>query len=177
MIIQKTNSHQPNIHLQTCNAVINPSTGVATEYHDIYKDLATKIVWTPSMANELGGLAKDDGTRMKTGTEEKEFIKKSQVPQGKTVPYTRVVTKLGPQKSEPERVRIKVCGNLINYPGGKCTPTTEITTIKMHLNSVVSTPEEKYICIHVHTFYLSMMIEDPNYMMIKVELVPVETNP
>ena len=44
MSIQKTNSHQPNIHLQTFNAVINPATGAAMEY--LIKNLTTKIVWT-----------------------------------------------------------------------------------------------------------------------------------
>ena len=35
--IHKTNSHQPNIRLQTCNAVTNPATGAAMEYHDLIK--------------------------------------------------------------------------------------------------------------------------------------------
>ena len=103
------------------------------EYRDLVKDPTTKKVWTRSMANELGRLANGVGTRMKTGTETIKFIKKSQVPQGKTVTYARIVAELRPQKAEPERVRITVGGNLIDYPGDKSTPTTEITTIKMHL--------------------------------------------
>ena len=94
--------------------------------------------------------------------------------QGKTVAYARVVAKLRPQKSELERVRITVGGNLIDYPVDKSTPTTEITTIKMHLNSAVSTPEAKCICTDVQNFYLNKIMEDPEYMRIKVELVPVK---
>ena len=51
--IQKTNSHQPNINLQTCNAVINPDTGATKEYRDLIKNPTTKIFWTRSMANEF----------------------------------------------------------------------------------------------------------------------------
>ena len=46
------------------------------------------------MVNEFGQLAKGVGTRTKTGTETIEFIKKSSVPQGKTVTYARVVAEL-----------------------------------------------------------------------------------
>ena len=90
------------------------------------------------------------------------------MPQGKTVTYAQFVAKLRPQKPEPERVRITVGGNLIDCPGDKRTPTTEITTIKMHLNSVVSKPQSKYLCTDVHNFYLNTIMEDPEYMSIKV---------
>ena len=39
--------------------------------------------------------------------------KRSQVPQGKMVTYAWVVAKLGAQKEEPERDRIKLGGNLM----------------------------------------------------------------
>ena len=82
--IQKINSLQPNIHLQTFNAVINPATGAAMEYRNLIKNPTTKIVWTRSIANEFGRIAKGVGTRMKTGTETIEFIKNHKCP---TVKY------------------------------------------------------------------------------------------
>ena len=94
--------------------------------------------------------------------------------QGKKVTYGQVVAELRPQKAEPERVRITVGENLIDYPGDKLTPTTEITTIKMHINSVVSTPKAKYLCTDVHNINLNTILEDPKYTRIKVELVPVK---
>ena len=69
------------------------------------------------MANEFRRLEKGVRTRMKMGTETIESIKKSQVPQGKTVTYAQVVAKLRPQKSDIECVRITVGGNLIDYSG------------------------------------------------------------
>ena len=44
VIIQKTKSHQPNIYLQKCNAVINPSTGAAMKYRDLIKYPTTKVI-------------------------------------------------------------------------------------------------------------------------------------
>ena len=126
------------------------------------------------MVNEFGRLSKGVGTIMKIGTKTIEFIKKSQVTQGKIVTYALIVAKLRPQKAEPESVKISVGGNLIDYPGDKLTPTIEITTIKIHLNSVMSTPEAKCLCTDVHYFYLNTIMEDPEYMRIKVELVPFE---
>ena len=69
VIIQKTKSHQHNIHLQNFNAVINPSTGEAMKYNDLIKDTTAKVVRTRSMANNFRRLAKGVGTRMKKGTE------------------------------------------------------------------------------------------------------------
>ena len=82
--------------------------------------------------------------------------------------------KLRPQNVETEHVRITLSGNIINYPDDKRDPTIKITTIKMHLNSVVYTPEAKYLCTDVHTFYLNTIMKYPDYMSIKVKLVPVE---
>ena len=78
------------------------------------------------------------------------------------------MAKLIPQKAELERVKITVGGNLIDYPGDKRTPTTEITTIRVHLNSVVSTPESIYFCTDVQNFYIKNFMEDPEYTRIKV---------
>ena len=83
------------------------------------------------------------------------------------------MTELRPQKAGPECVRITVGGDLIDYPGDKHNPTTEITTIKIYPNRVVSTPEAKDLCTYVHNFYLNTIMEYPEYMGIKVELVPV----
>ena len=44
----------------------------------------------------------------------------------------------------------------------------------MHFKSVVYTLEAKYLCTDVHNFYLNKIMEDPEYMRIKVKLVPVE---
>ena len=44
----------------------------------------------------------------------------------------------------------------------------------MHINSVVSTPEAKYLCTDVHNSYLNAVTEDPKYTRIIIKLFPVE---
>ena len=49
------------------------------------------------------------------------------IPYDRTVTYARTVIDHWPQKEDPNRVRITVCGNLINYP-------FELTTGVVHAN-------------------------------------------
>jgi hypothetical protein len=62
------------------------------------------------------------------------------IPQDRTVTYARIVVDYRPQKDDPNRVRITVGGNLINYPGELTTRTANLTTAKILWNSIISTP-------------------------------------
>ena len=44
-----------------------------------------------------------------------------------------------PQKKDPIQVRITVGENLIEYPGKLSAKTADLTTFKIHINSVIST--------------------------------------
>ncbi len=44
-------------------------------------------------------------------------------------------------------------GNLINYPDDCRTPTTDILTIKLLFNSVISIPNAKFMTIDIKDFY------------------------
>ncbi len=44
-----------------------------------------------------------------------------------------------PKKAEPNRMRFRVGGKRINYPGKVATPTSEMLVAKMLFNSVIST--------------------------------------
>jgi hypothetical protein len=63
----------------------------------------------------------------------------------KRIPSDRakVVFDYRPQKEDPNRIRIKAGGNLITYPGELYTRTTNLTTLKLLWNSVLSTPGTK----------------------------------
>jgi hypothetical protein len=67
------------------------------------------------------------------------------------VTYGRIVVALQPQKSEVERTRLTVGGNLIEYPGDVSTKTAGLTTSKI-LNSVLSTPGAKVMGIDLKNF-------------------------
>ena len=79
-----------------------------------------------------------------------EEIKK--IPGDRTVTYARIVIDYRPQKNDPNRVRITVGGNLIDYPGELTTRTADLTTSKVMWNSVISTPGARYACADVKFF-------------------------
>jgi hypothetical protein len=65
-------------------------------------------------------------------------------------------------------------GNLIDYPGDVSTQTANLTTFKTHLNSVISTPGAKYMCMDVGNFYLMTPLDEPEYMRFHISLIPDE---
>jgi hypothetical protein len=77
------------------------------------------------------------------------------IPKDRTVTYARIVVDYRPQKADPNRVRITVGGNLIDYPGELTTRTADMTTAKILWNSVLSTPNAEYACADVGNFYLA----------------------
>ena len=93
------------------------------------------------MCKELGRLAQGYGETEGTNTVffmTHEEIKR--IPKDRTVTYTRIVVDYRPQKDDPNRVRITVGGNLIEYPGELTTRTADLITSKILWNRVLSTP-------------------------------------
>ena len=134
---------------------------------DKYRD-----IWTRSFANELGRLAQGVADR-ETGTNTVFFIPRHKVPKGRTVTYGRIVCKLRPHKKEVERTRLTVGGNLIDYPGDVSTKTAGLTTAKLLFNSVVSTPNAKFMGIDVKNFYLNTPMERYEYMRLPLSLIHI----
>jgi hypothetical protein len=66
------------------NTVIDPDTGIAHEYHQLIADPKTRDVWLHSAVNAFGRLALGVKTHIK-GTNTINFIRRSQVPMGRTV--------------------------------------------------------------------------------------------
>ena len=93
-------------------------------------------------------------------------------PGDRTVTYARIVVDFRPQKTDPNRVRITVCGNLIDYTYELTTRTADLTTSKIMWNSVISTPEAKYVCADVKNFYLMTSLDRLEYMRIRIDLIP-----
>ena len=86
------------------------------------------------------------------------------IPGYRTVTYARIVVDFRPQKKDPNRVRITVGGNLIDYPYELTTRTAYLTTSKLMWNSVISTPGAKYVCADVKNFYLVTPLDRFKYM-------------
>ena len=75
---------------------------------------------------------------MITGSNTIYFIHPSQKSANRTATYIRIVASYRLQKEDPYRIRFTVGGNRIEYPGNVSTPTAELATVKLHLNSVIS---------------------------------------
>ncbi len=77
-----------------------------------------------------------------------------------------------PEKDDPNRTRMTVGGNQIFFPGDVSTPTVELLTLKMHLNSVISTPGARYCTFDIKDFYLMKPMEQPEFMHMKLSDLP-----
>jgi hypothetical protein len=75
------------------------------------------------------------------------------IPKNQPPMYAKVVIAHRPQKEDPNHVPITTGGNLINYPDELITRTANITTAKLHWNSVLSSPKAKYMCLDIGNFY------------------------
>ena len=133
----------------------------------------TFIISVNSAANEFGRLAQGVGTRI-PGTNTITFIAKAEVPPGRSVTYGKFVCELKPNKQEKERTRLTVGGNLVDYPGNASSPTADLTTLKTHANSVISTPKAQMVCWDIENFYLNTPLDRPEYMKIHISLIPAE---
>jgi len=166
-------THTYNIPTNLCNAIIDPISGKSLEFRHLIKDPKTSAIWNKSFANELGRLANGVKDRIR-GTNTIKFIPKSMVPKGRKVTYGRIVVDFRPNKSEPNRTRLTVGGDKIEYPGVVRTDTADIVTAKMLLNSVVSTPRARCCILDIKDFYLNNMLPRPEYMRIELRLIPHE---
>jgi hypothetical protein len=155
------------------NTVIDPTTGRSMEYRELITDPSTKALWQRSSANEFGRLAQGLKRGIK-GTNTIVFISHKDVPAGRKPTYGRFVCSYRPQKSEPERTRLTVGGNLIDYPGDTHAPTADITLFKLQVNATLSTPNARMVCADVKNFYLNTPMDRPEYMRIPVDLFPDE---
>ena len=131
-------------------------------------------VWLTSCANDFGRLAQGVGTRMPTGTNTIFFIPKSKVPNDRKVSYINPVASIRPNKSEIHRVRLTAGGNRLDYPGITSTDTVSLTTTKVHLNSVLSTKNAKYMTIDIKDYYYGTPLTRYEYLRVKLKSIPEE---
>ena len=155
-------------------AIIDDVTGESMEYRHLIKSEKHRAVWEHSLSNEIGRLAQ--GIRDIKGTETIFFIQKSEIPKDRLrdITYGRIVVSYRPQKTEKHRSRLTVGGDRINYPFDVSTPTSNLTTIKLLWNSVLSTPGAKFFGLDVANFYLGTPMERPEFMRLPYNIIPQE---
>ena len=103
--------------IRAANAVTDPHTGKQLEYKQLINHPNHKLrrTWQHSCANEFGRLAQGVSGRI-DGTETIKFLHYHEMPTNRQPTYARFVCEIRPQKTEQERTRLTVGGNLIDYP-------------------------------------------------------------
>jgi hypothetical protein len=142
-------THQPSTNTENiilpemANAVICPETGKSLKHQELITKLRYTIKWMRSTANEINRLFDTHTIR---------FIRRSDIPKGRTVTYGSFVVDIKDHKDEKERTRLTIGGDHIEYPGDKSTLTAGLTTAKILINSVISTPSAKFLVIDIIFF-------------------------
>ena len=129
--------------------------GELLQYRHLIKRPEYREIWGRAYGNEVGRLAQGLPGRVE-GTDTIRFIPKHEVPSDrfKDVTYGQIVCNHRPEKEDPNRERLVAGGDGINFPGEVGTPTTDMLTVKLLLNSVVSTPGAKFFTADIKNFYL-----------------------
>jgi hypothetical protein len=153
----------------------NPDTGQIAKYTKL-SNCSEGALWRASCADEIGRLCRGHGTEMPTGIDTMVFILISAVPEGTKATYLLIVAAFRPKKANPRRVRFTVGGDRVYYDGDVSTKTADLTTVKTLLNSVISTPEAKFVTVDLKDFYLETPMDpkDYAYMCIPVSVIPDE---
>ena len=136
-------------------AVLDKS-GELLEYRHLIKIPEYKQAWGHSFGNKIERLAQGmPGRNEDTNT--LYFIHKLEVPpdRWKDMTYARIVCDVHPQKAETNRTQLTMGGDKINIPMDCGTPTASLITVKLLLNSVISTLGAKFLGLDLKDFYLN----------------------
>jgi hypothetical protein len=133
---------------------------------------ANKDEWIYITANEVSRLTKGFQPHMPIGTDTMRYLHHDQLPPGRKATHARFVATEQPHKTETTHVRLTVGGNLINYPGKVSTPTSDISTINILLNSVISAHDARFAVFDCTNFYLGTPMTRKEYMCIAITSFP-----
>ena len=106
------------------------------------------------------------------GTKTIRFIPRKAIPKDRKVTYLRIVVDIREHKEVKERVRITVGGDKFKYLGEVTTRMADTNTIKIHINSTISTPNASFVNLDIGNFYLETPMERKEYARIRVEDIP-----
>ena len=185
IILNMINIHKPNMTArqaasrkfpkEALAAVLNEETGELMEYRHLLANPKYRATWSKAYGKEIGRLAQGIPGEVE-GTNTITFIDKSHIPENRwrDVTYGRIVASFRPEKEDPNRIRLTVGGNRINFTGDCGTPTAGMLTVKLLLNSIISTKGAKFMTIDIKDFYLNTPMARPEYMRLKIDDMPDE---
>ncbi len=148
------------------NSILDDKTGDLLEYRHLLESPKYKDVRSQSFSKEICQLA--------TMTKTILFLTKPEIPQAgcKEITYGCIVCTYRSKKRDSYQTRITMGGNLVNYPYNCSTPTANLLTVKLMLNSIISTPNAKFMTIDLKDFYVNTPISQYEYFRMKLDLFP-----
>jgi hypothetical protein len=166
----------PSIDIEEywCGVVHSITKETITQYRKLQHDPDLQITWIPAMSKEIHRLAQGKAG-ITTGTDTIFFLPHSAIrtiPNNRTVTYARIVVDHRPQKDDPNRVRITVGGNLINYPFELTTRTTDMVSSKILWNSTISTIGARFAGADIKNMYLGTPLDQYEYMRMHLSIIP-----
>ena len=109
---------------------------------------------------------------MPTGNSKIFFIHPSEIPTHKKVTYGRLVVDIRALKEEKYCVRITVGGDKLDFCGDASSVAASLATVKLLLNSVVSTKGAKLTTTDIKDFFYASLLPDPEYMKMELKIIP-----
>jgi hypothetical protein len=160
MAIAHGNNHWSQQHLS--KAVIHPITRKEMEYMELMKDPHLQPLWKRGFGSECGRLFQ--GIRETPDTDTCFFIKLTNITKDRKITYGNIVCDCKPHKKEKKRVRLTVGGDRLDYSGDVATPTADITTFKILINSTLSTEDAAMMMMDIKNYYIGTPLPRFEYM-------------
>ena len=130
-------------------------------------------IWGHGYGNKIRRLAQGMKERVE-GTNTMHFIHRHEVPRDrlKNVMYGKINCNYREGKVEQNRVRLTKGGDRINYPGDVGTPTSDLLTVKVLINIVISNPGVAWFTMDTRNFYLNTAMARKEYLRPKLSGMP-----
>jgi hypothetical protein len=128
----------------------------------------------PTLTAKLGRLAQGMPGQV-TGMDTIFFIPKDKVPQAtaKDITCGLIPCLIRPEKTnEQNQTRLVAGGDRVHYPVDAGTPTADLLTIKLLINSVISTSGARFFMMDIKNFYLCTPMSRYEYMQLKLSDMP-----
>ena len=88
---------------------------------------------------------------------------------------TQVKIKTDAEGNVKRRVRATYGGDRSDYEGERSTQPATIATVKLHLNSTISTPDAQYVTMDIKDYYLGTPMSHKEWMWADLKQLPAES--
>jgi hypothetical protein len=131
----------------------------------------TCATWTYLYGNEIRRLAQEMPGQ-NTGTNTIHFIPWDRVPreQSKDVTYGLITCLIRIDK--PNQTRLVAGRDRVHYPSNTGTPTADLITVKLLINSIILTTGAKFMTMNIKDFCLNTLMVQYEYMRLKLTNMP-----